>query len=169
MRGAATNDNLVVLDQIIELLEQTSDHAYTQRVITLSPIGGHVRHVLDFYLRFLEGVAHGRIDYDHRERDPLVEQDRHYAVEQFVRVAERLSALRADDETPLFVRLDSSLPPEETEAWATSSVRRELQFLISHSVHHYALIAVLLRIQNIEPPAEFGVAPSTLAYWKRAA
>jgi hypothetical protein len=48
-----------------------------------------------------------------------------------------------------------------------STVARELQFLLSHTVHHYALIALILRLQGFEPGEEFGVAPSTLAHWRR--
>jgi hypothetical protein len=46
---------------------------------------------------------------------------------------------------------------------------RELQFLLSHTVHHYALMALILRLQGFNPAAEFGVAPSTLQHWERAA
>jgi hypothetical protein len=53
--------------------------------------------------------------------------------------------------------------------WCNSSVLRELEFLQSHAVHHYSLIAALLRLHGIEPDAEFGVAPSTLKYWKEEA
>jgi hypothetical protein len=35
-------------------------------------------------------------------------------------------------------------------------------------VHHYALIALILRLQGFNPAAEFGVAPSTLQHWQRA-
>ena len=41
---------------------------------------------------------------------------------------------------------------------------RELLFLISHTVHHFALIAFMLRSFGIEPGDKFGVAPSTLRY-----
>ena len=49
--------------------------------------------------------------------------------------------------------------------WADSSVERELQVLLSHTVHHYALIAVALRLHGHPVDEEFGVAPSTLRYW----
>jgi hypothetical protein len=58
---------------------------------------------------------------------------------------------------------------QDAACWGRSSAERELQFLLSHTVHHYALIALMLRTQGYEPGAEFGVAPSTLAYWKEAA
>ncbi len=47
---------------------------------------------------------------------------------------------------------------------ATSSITRELDFLLSHTIHHYAIIAVLCRLQNVEVEPDFGVAPSTLRY-----
>jgi len=53
--------------------------------------------------------------------------------------------------------------------WCTSSVLRELDFLQSHTVHHYSLIAMLLRLHEIDPGEDFGVAPSTLKYWKEEA
>jgi hypothetical protein len=57
----------------------------------------------------------------------------------------------------------------ETPRWSDSSAGRELQFLISHTVHHYAVVAILLRLQGCDAAAEnpdFGVAPSTLAHRK---
>jgi hypothetical protein len=44
-------------------------------------------------------------------------------------------------------------------------VTRELQFLASHTVHHYALIAHLARDRGVGVAPEFGVAPATLDYW----
>ena len=51
----------------------------------------------------------------------------------------------------------------EPAVWSRSSLLRELQFALSHTVHHYAIIARQLRERGAEPGADFGVAPSTLA------
>src|SRR5262245_51244700 len=53
--------------------------------------------------------------------------------------------------------------------WSISSLKRELQFLLSHTTHHYALIALALRSRGFEPGSEFGVAPSTLRHWRKTA
>lgn len=53
--------------------------------------------------------------------------------------------------------------------WSISSLKRELQFLLSHTIHHYSLIALALRLQGFEPGAAFGVAPSTLKNWRETA
>ncbi len=62
----------------------------------------------------------------------------------------------------------SAETPDASE-WGYSSVKRELQFLLSHTIHHYSLVAVALRAQGFEPGADFGVAPSTLRYWRKIA
>jgi hypothetical protein len=41
---------------------------------------------------------------------------------------------------------------------------RELEFLLSHTVHHYAIVAILCRLQGIAVDDGFGVAPSTLRH-----
>ncbi len=50
-----------------------------------------------------------------------------------------------------------------------STVGRELQFLVSHTVHHFAIIAVMHSSQGIELPPDFGIAPSTLKYQRQLA
>jgi hypothetical protein len=45
-----------------------------------------------------------------------------------------------------------------------SSLSRELQVLSSHTIHHFALIAVTLRAHGVQMDADFGMAPSTLRH-----
>lgn len=152
-----------VLQQGADLLRQLADEQYT---LTARPlfhygVGSHLRHCLDFYQSFLAGLAQGRVDYDARARDERTAQDRHFALARLAWLGESLAEQLAEPWTgPLRVRQDG-LP------WAASSVERELQFLLSHTVHHFALIALILRLQGVEPGPEFGVAPATLEYWNR--
>jgi uncharacterized damage-inducible protein DinB len=133
-------------------------------------VGAQFRHCLDFYDCFLRGLETGQIDYGQRERDTRIETDRHHAIARFQAVCEQLVGLSAERlERPVKVKAedDTRGAPE----WSPSSPARELQFLISHTIHHYALIAVMLRTQADEigqELLEFGVAPSTLSYWKEA-
>jgi hypothetical protein len=53
---------------------------------------------------------------------------------------------------------------EGGEDWLPSTISRELQALSSHTIHHFALIAVILRLHGIFLDPEFGVSPSTLRY-----
>jgi len=167
-----TAANLHFLQQGVDLLEGLSDERYTTPPpsIPMSPVGGHLRHCLDFYACFLAGLEAGRVDYDTRCRNPRIETDRIHALGVLRSTMDRLSGLvPEDDERPLAVANDRAPGEEGSLAWARSTVRRELQFLRSHTVHHYALIGAVLRLLGHDVPPDFGVAPSTLTYREKQA
>jgi uncharacterized damage-inducible protein DinB len=160
------NHNIHLLQQCFDLLGRINDRLYSHvpRGVTKSGIGGHVRHCLDFYQCFLRGMETGRIDYDARVRNELVERDRKTAMANLETAIRQLRQLPiADDQISIQVKMEGDAN------WTYSSISRELQFLLSHTVHHFALIAMLLRLQGFEPAYDFGVAPSTLEQWKRKA
>jgi len=121
-----------------------------------------MRHVLDHYSSFIAGIRSGVVNYDARERDTPVETDRASGIEQAKSVVEEL--LASDLDLKQTVKVIVSANTTENEAHSESSLGRELQFLASHTVHHYALIAIASRMQGIIPPDTFGIAPSTLKY-----
>jgi hypothetical protein len=51
-----------------------------------------------------------------------------------------------------------------SDSFMESSLSRELQVLSSHTVHHFALIAVTLRAHGVQMDPDFGMAPSTLRH-----
>ena len=130
-------------------------------------VGGHFRHCLDFYVSFLRGREVGEVDYDRRDRTAEWEAIPERILEALARVIHDLEALTQEDPNrPLQVRGDG--PVEGDQAWARSTVGRELQYLLSHTIHHYAIIGSILRSLDFEPGVDFGVAPSTLRHWGRA-
>ena len=80
-----------------------------------------------------------------------------------------LEQLQSREDQLIEVRADVGTGEDPEKAWCGSTVARELRFLVSHTVHHYALIAMVLRGHGLDPGEEFGVAPSTLAYWSETA
>ncbi len=128
-------------------------------------VGGHVRHIIEHYRSFLGGLAAGEIDYENRPRDPLIESDPVYAREILAEIDRQLQDL-AEGLTHRGLQYCS-----ETGAGITTatSVLRELEFLLSHTIHHYALVAVMARLLGCEPEAEFGIAPSTLKFQRSQA
>jgi hypothetical protein len=127
-------------------------------------IGSHLRHVGDFVQALLRDLDAGRVDYDRRERDERLERDPARARLRLAALSRALQRLAGrDPETALCVRAEECLVPD---SWQASTLARELGALFSHTLHHYALVAVLLRAQGLEPPAGLGVAPSTLAHWR---
>lgn len=126
--------------------------------------GGHLRHCIEFYRCFLAGLESGQINYDARQRDPAIEAEPHAAAAALGEIRHAMDSIgeRLLPAQKLMVR-------ECGEAWLTSTFERESRFLISHTVHHMALIAVLLRAEGVSIPADFGVAPSTLKHRKEVA
>ncbi len=144
--------NSAWLDQAQTLLERLDSDAYAS-------IGGHMRHILEFYECFLDGLPAGRVDYDARRRDLLVESSQSVASARIRLMRDRLYELGITAEATLLTRLDG--------AEACSTVARELLALSSHTVHHFAIIAISLRTHGVTPDPTFGVAPSTLEYRNR--
>ena len=141
--------NVALLRQGADLLERIDDAPFTR-------IGPQIRHGLAFYACFLRGLPSGRIDYVHRERSARLETDRRFALHE---VFATIEAVEAIDEAGWPEALQ--VRAEEGMDWAGSTPAREAQFLASHTTHHFAIVALLLRAAGIEPPEGFGVAPST--------
>ena len=138
----------------------TPDH-YAESPDGSGSIGAHFRHNIDFAANFLSGLEEGRINYNSRERDIRVETDPQYAKERILFLNSRfktISETLLESEVLICSELDES-------SWYASSGARELEFIHSHTVHHYALIAAKLNAFGVEVSADFGVAPSTLKYW----
>lgn len=160
-------DTEVCLGQGIRLMKQISREDYTSRHADCydSTIGGHVRHNLDHYLCLRQGLPLGKVNYDARDRDAFLETDPGYAAAKMGELIAFVQSLAEEDlDQPLKVKMDCGAHHDEVEQWSHSSLRRELQFLISHTIHHYALIATLCSQSNLKLPADFGVAPSTLRF-----
>ena len=155
-----------LLDQAAELIARLDRGVFTA-VSPISPrasIGGHLRHVLDFYSSFIRGVEFSQIDYNQRVRDTQVEREQLAALQKIDECAKGLKGLKS-----IRVHEHVLVRTEDGSAWSRSSVLREIDFLKSHTIHHYALIAMILRLHEVDPGEEFGVAPSTLKHWKQEA
>jgi hypothetical protein len=157
--------NVAFLQQALDLLDSLDEPTYTEcrPPFYSSGIGDHLRHIIEHYQCFAAGLPAARIDYDGRQRDKLISGSRSYAASVIESVISKLGEV-ADSDCPVRVRLDGSSCEGDADPWSESTVRRELQFLQAHTVHHYALIAFILRLQGTEPSPEFGVAPSTLRH-----
>ena len=160
-------ENISYLEQGLELLDDIDTELYTRTVppIFSSGIGAHWRHCLDHYASFLDGWNTGTIDYAHRRREARIESDPAYAAERARAFIPGLHAVAsAMGEGSVRVRVDCGTSRPETPPECASTVDRELQFLVCHTVHHYALIGMILKLEGHPTAADFGIAPSTLAH-----
>lgn len=158
-----------------ELLEQARDLVLKLDVETFAtPLpgiaasaGAHLRHCLDALDQLAAGLDSGAVDYDRRARDPRTETDPFAALERIDALrGELVERIAGESDRTLRIRADE--PGAASDAgFVASTLARELRALASHTVHHYALVAVVLRLRGVDVPQAFGVAPSTWAHAQR--
>jgi len=158
--------NARLLEQTAALVAQLDDVLFGSREVHPGGdgIGPQLRHCADFYRALLDGLEAGRVDYDARKRDPLFEANRAFAASELEALANAVRALDAVADRELDVRTEAAALPPGADAWCRSSLRRELFMLLSHTVHHHALVRERIRSRGVDPGAGFGMAPSTLAH-----
>lgn len=164
--------NIRTLQQGIALLGAIDDQSYshTDPPFYRSGVGGHFRHCLEHYTRLLEGLDSGLVDYDARSRDLRIECEREAAIARSQEIIAGLAGLEsADPARPLQLQGDCGDGHRREASRQATTLGRELQFMLGHTTHHYALIAILLRLQGIDPGADFGLANSTLLHARLAA
>jgi len=149
-----------------KILAEISDETYTRKIAVAfnASIGGHYRHCLDHFNTLLAATVAGDLNYDHRERGTLVENDRFAALNATRELRAAYEKLNPDFlARHLNVTCKTSYSTSGSQV-SPSTVGREVMYAVAHAVHHYALIGVMAGIMHIQLPIAFGVAPSTLKH-----
>jgi uncharacterized damage-inducible protein DinB len=164
-------ENVRVLAQAADLVRSIDDSTYAETcgLPVHSAVGNHVRHILDAYACLLAGARSGIVDYERRERDRAVATDRIAALAKVDATIAALEAIEEEDGTRDLLVVPEGLEIDDRTALVESTLSRELQYLAGHTIHHFALVTLMVRLRGYDPGAEFGVAPSTLRHWSAAA
>lgn len=138
-------------------------------------VGAHLRHIIEHYDTLAHALARSEsssnptcvVDYDARQRDPLLESDPDVALTRVSLLHPALGGIpellmrRAVD-----VHTRGGLQGEHNFS-TRSSVARELMFLNSHATHHFAILQGYARQRGETLGAGVGRAPATVAYEQR--
>lgn len=158
-------NNITALERALVVIEHLPDAVFTDKseASFSASVGEHFRHIIEHYRMFLSGWPDGFVDYDRRPRNAQLETDMASARAGIRDLCRCLRALPDDIDLtrPLEVCCCTGTGEEPP---VPSCVGRELVFLHSHSVHHFALIVILLEQRGITAEQNFGLAPSTLAH-----
>lgn len=153
--------NCQVLDQALQVI---AAHEAAPDTIFADSSGPHLRHIIEHYQAFTLGVSARSVDYDSRARERSLEQDSALARTRIIALQAELQALDTKTlQDPIAVHLRGGLDGQENFV-SFSTIARELLFLSSHAVHHYALIQLHCREQGIDLGPHFGKAPATVQY-----
>jgi uncharacterized damage-inducible protein DinB len=152
------------LSEFGEMIALLNDEQFSRPLLIFSgsSVGMHARHVLEFYQCLLMRCDTQTINYDHRQRDLLLQTQTSYfniTIEKIIEYIDNLDNYALN--TPLSILSDL-----EGEGAIKSSFARELQYNLEHTIHHSALIkiGILTLVPNAILPPTFGVAPSTIRY-----
>lgn len=159
--------NISSLYSIKQLLLNINDHQY-QSVIHpfTASLGKHLRHVAEHYQLLISGLKSGHIDYDKRQRIEIEESERSAMLMRITRICNELEELQESYSGDEQLYVSTAVDEQSETPMVTSCISRELVFLHSHSVHHYAIISAILKLQGIQVDTNFGIASSTLIYEK---
>lgn len=155
----------ILLNQLQVVLHKLDDDSYgsSMEILSNSSLGGHVRHTLEFFDCWLQGVNTLQINYDERKRDHRLETERQYAIQKIKQLIGSFQAVSADENAILITQIN---PTEDTAHSFNSSTNRELWYTIEHAIHHFAIIkiGIIHFFPQFQFPDNFGVASSTVSY-----
>ena len=149
------------LEKALILLENLPSNLYSDDSIGpfYSSIGGHIRHILDFYTSIFNGLDSNLIDLSKRERNSIIETDVNFAKAKIKTVLIKLgdySNYKLESRYNLIDDLGQGRITIPTNLYAI------LVQANSHTIHHYAIISHLLYAYDIViEDATFGYNPTT--------
>lgn len=150
--------------QIEDFLIKCPPTLYTQNISPQSgTIGAHTRHILDHMDAFILGLPEAYVNYDQRERDALTEKEPQEALSRVKKINQAIHSLDSKNLTPeLDFKIAAMTDTNGSYINIQSNPEREFLFVISHTVHHMALIRHLCMQSGFHLNEDFGKATSTL-------
>jgi hypothetical protein len=163
MHSSLQQTTVSTLQQLIDLLLQLDPGIYAQPlpVLSGSSLSGHVRHITEFYLCLFKGLAGREVDYDARQRNPLLETDNLFAIQLLESIIKEVQTLQADRPLQLRASYDA-----DATLLVPTTLYRELIYNLEHCIHHLATIRIGISTGTTQYniPKNFGVAPSSIHY-----
>jgi len=152
-----------ILNQLNGLVDSLQPYEFTKPLTILSgsTIGQHIRHILEFYVEFLNGYEFGIVCYDNRKRNLDFETNQPIIISK---LNEIITTIRGCDLTiDLKIKSNHGLDDKE-HTISNSSVMREMVYALDHTVHHLAIIKIAMQVEfnHIKLNENMGIAPSTL-------
>ncbi|RUO23014.1 hypothetical protein CWE09_13870 [Aliidiomarina minuta] len=155
--------NLAQLNALKDVIAELGDRQYAaaSKLPQEASIGRHSRHVLEHYSQLILALKNGLLDYSERRRDPILETQPQAALTRIDEIQETLGAIDSPYAHPLIYQ-------SGTTRLATN-LARELDFVCSHTIHHLALIRIIMTDFGVEAEPSIGVHASTLEYQQKCA
>lgn len=153
-----------ILSQLLDLVSQINEEDFKKPSSTLhgATIGQHLRHTIEFFLCLERGLECGIVNYDKRNHDKAIENDKFIAQSTLQSISDSIINM---EDRPLTLEVCYLLDNPEFTTLPTS-YSRELVYNIEHAIHHMAIMKIGIRevAPYIQLPNDFGIAPSTIRH-----
>ncbi|MGL1885604.1 MAG: hypothetical protein OCD76_03725 [Reichenbachiella sp.] len=157
--------NITKLTELKCLLDVMSHDTYvkSKEVLSGSTVGQHVRHILEFYNCLSAAIESGEVNYDARQRNCKIEESLDVSREVIYGIIDFLQVVKADRLMKLIANYGDS---SEQPLTISTTLERELAYLLDHTVHHLAIVKIGLRDEKEMNllGENFGVASSTVRF-----
>jgi hypothetical protein len=156
------------LQQVQYLIESCDEQRYNQPCIhSESGVGRHVRHILDHFLALQDGLDKNLIDYNKRHHDSSIEDNPAIALALIFKLQNWfIKSDQALADRTIKVESEISVSHQENMCF-TSTINRELCYLINHTLHHVAYAKLVAKSLDIKLDDSIGIAPSTASYLRQ--
>lgn len=157
--------NIESLEQGEKLIQSlsTEQYQYKSTLLFSSSIGEHFRHIMDIYFALIQGVEQGAVDFNLRRRGGLSERSREMALEELTQIKTWLRNLNSKCNLSIQVKVEVALSKTQVVE-LTSSLARELIFSSSHTTHHYAVMGIIAKLQDVNVEEGLGLAAATATH-----
>jgi hypothetical protein len=155
-------NQLQTLQSILNQIEE-ADYKKELTILKAASIGKHVRHIIEFYECLLFSPVNETINYDIRKRNLLLEENVVYATNFITEIIDQIERIELNKRLILVSQYNGENFSME------SSLYREITYNIEHTVHHLAIISMVipLHFDYIILSKNFGYADSTIQYRKK--
>ena len=150
------------LNQLRESVVNMDDKVYADpaKIILKASVGQHVRHIIELFNCMLDGYNEGLINYDKRNRDLELEQNRETAVAAIDSILANINKEEKD------LTLETNLGSDALSR-ISSTYERELHYNLEHTIHHMAIIRIKIESEpHMAVDDNYGVAYSTVQHRK---
>jgi hypothetical protein len=156
--------NCQVLDQALAVIAAHEAQPHAAFALHSGP---HLRHIIEHYEALTLNPSCDAVDYDSRARDRSIERDPALARTRLQAIRNTLLGMSVGDASQsVTVHLKGGLDGS-AQFVSHSTLGRELMFLASHAVHHFAVIQIYCKEQGLDLGASFGKAPATVQHEQR--
>jgi hypothetical protein len=144
--------HLKTIQQARCYLQGMSKHTYR---LVLTPnfsesAGTHMKHIINHYFALRDGVVTGKINYNARHFDPMVEMSLDYALKKLQEIEHILTGIcQLTPYIPVQVLSETSKGDYIQISLSHSTLGRELDFVSSYSKHNLELLDVMKSLASV--------------------